>query len=78
MERLSITQSSFRRNHKLVLESVGVKGVKLVLSDNSRFIGTVISSHTVHKTFKKCDRDILGMYPFLLHIKGVGDVVDFE
>ena len=75
VERLS---TGFRRDLTLVLESAGVKGVKLVLSDDSRFIDTVISSHTVRKVFKKCARDILGMYPFPLHIKGVGDIVDFK
>ena len=78
MKRLSIAQSSFRRNLKLVLESAGVKVVKLVLLDDSRFTDTVISSHTVCKVFKKCARGILGMYPFPLHIKGVRDVVDFK
>ena len=78
VKHLSIAQSSFRRNLKLVLESAGVKGVKLVHSDDSRFINTIISSHTIRKVFKKCARDILGMYPFPLHIKGVGDVVDFK
>ena len=52
--------------------------MKLVLSADSRFIDTVISSYTVRRCFKKCARDILGMCPFSLHIKGVGDVVDFK
>ena len=41
-----------------------VKGVKLVLLNDSRFTDTVISSYTVRRCFKKCARDILGMYPF--------------
>ena len=63
---------------KLVLEAAGAKFVKLVLSDDSRFIDTVILSHTDHKVFKKCTRDIVGIYPFPLHVRGVGDVVDFD
>ena len=49
VERLSPAQASFRRDLKLVLEAAqaGVKGVKLVLSDDSRFIDTVILCHTV-------------------------------
>ena len=78
MERFSTAQSSFRRDHKLVLESAGVKVVKLVLLDDSRFIDTVISSHTVRRVFKKCARDILGIYHFPLHVKGVGNMVDFK
>ena len=74
----STAQSSFRRDLKLVLESAGVKGVKLILSDDFRFIDTVTSSHTVRMVFKECARDILGIYPFRLHIKGVGAVVDFK
>ena len=36
-ERLSPSQASFRRDLKLVLEAVGVQGVKLLISDDSRF-----------------------------------------
>ena len=36
-ERLSPSQSSFRRDLKLVLEAAGVQGVKLLISDDSRF-----------------------------------------
>lgn len=69
VERLS---TGFRRDLTLVLESAGVKGVKLVLSDDSRFIDTVISSHTVRKVFKKCARGILGMYPSPCISRGLG------
>ena len=55
-----------------------VKGVKLVLLNDSRFIDTVISSYTVRRCFKKCARDILGMYPFPLHIKGVGNAKKYK
>ena len=68
VERQSTAQSSSRRDLKLVLEAVGVKGVKLVLSDDSKFIDTVILSYNVCNVFKKCARDILGIYPFPLHV----------
>ena len=36
-ERLSPSQTSFRRDLKLLLEAAGVQGVKLLISDDSRF-----------------------------------------
>ena len=77
-ERLSTAQSSFRRDLKLVLEAAGVKGAQLVISDDSRFINTVIRSNTVRRVFKRCARDILGISPFPLHIKAVGEVVNLK
>lgn len=73
-------QASFRRDLKLVLEAAGVKGVKLVLSDDSRFIDTVILSHPVRKARSlqaMCQR-YLGDLPFPLACQRVGDVVDFD
>ena len=79
MEWLSSAQASFRRDLKLVLEEAGVKGAKLLVADDSRFIDTVILSHTVRKVFEKCARDILGIYNFPLHAcKGIGNVTNFD
>ena len=78
LERLSTAQSSFRRDLRLVLEAAGVKGAQLVISDDSRFINTVIRSNTVRRIFKTGARDSLGISPFPLHIKAVGEVVNLK
>ena len=78
VERLSNSQSSFRRDLKLVCEAAGVRGSKLFISDDSRFIDTVIVSNIVRRIFKKCARNVLGISPFGLHVKAIGDVVNLQ
>ena len=78
VERLSTAQSSFRRDLKLVCEAAGVSGSQLFISDDSRFINTVIVSRTVRRIFKKCAKNILGIHPFPLHVKAIGEVVQLR
>ena len=76
--RLSANQASFRRDLQLVCEAAGIGGSQFFVSDDCKFIDIVIVSSTVRRIFKKCARDTLGVAPFGLHVKAIGDVVDFK
>ena len=78
VQQLSPAQSSFRRDLKLVCEAAGVRGSRLFISDDPRFIETVIDSKTVRRIFKKCAKNILGIHPFPLHVKAIGKVVPLQ
>lgn len=65
-EAVSRSQSSFRRDLRLMCEAAGIAGCHLFLSDDCRFIDTIA---------KRCCQLTLGISPFDVHIKAIGEVI---
>ena len=51
-KKISLQSTNFRKDLKIICEAAGVKGCRLILSDDCRFIDTVTESSTVFKCFK--------------------------
>ena len=60
-EKRSLPCINFRRDLRIVLEAAGSRGGKLVLSDDTRFIETVIQSEVVFNCFKRAAKEALGI-----------------
>ena len=75
-EVVSKGQASFRRDFQLVCEASGVPGCHLFLSDDCQFIDTVANSEIVRRIFKRCFEKVLGISPFDLNIKAIGEVIE--
>ena len=67
--------TNFRRDLRIVCEAAGVGGCKVVLSNDSRFIETVIKHQTVYKCFKKAVEGALNIV-FKVRVVSLESVLD--
>ena len=76
LSKTSASSTNFRNDLKIVCEAAGIGGCSVVLSDDSRFIDTVIESEEVKKCFKKAVRSVLNI-KFSVRVVPLCSVVNF-
>ena len=73
-EKISLPSTNFRKDLKIICEAAGVRGCRLILSDDSRFIDTVIESSVVFQCFKTAMNKALGI-TFRIRVEALSSVL---
>ena len=73
-EKITIPSANVRKDLRIICETSGVRGCRLILSDDSRFIETVIESSVVFECFKVAIHEALEIR-FRVHIEALSSVL---
>ena len=70
----SAAQASFRRDLRIISEAAGIGTCRLILSEDRRFLDSIISPEPVRRKFRQCILAHLGI-EFKVHVKALKDVI---
>ena len=62
------------RDLRIICEAVGVGGSCLILSDDSRFLDTIMNSDTIRQKFKVSMKNVLGVI-YNVQVKALREIV---